>query len=325
MEGLRKYCMVREMSKVIERARNPTEAWLLLESHFDRQMAFINGLVSQLLDSERAVNDAQILTYYNKVLRAIREAKELERLQDFLTPNQIETLEQMDVPAEDMPVAFYVFARRRAQELCSNAAAAKILREAPSARSVVWEGPCELGDLCGKSHMLEACSMFEELAPRDRLAVIQRKQLCHFCFRHPDSQPCPSHLLLACPIRWSKTARRITTVPGKIALVRENGQVVMEDGLRVWEVPSRVGEVELPVAGRGPAVHLSTKSRTSSGENADLVRLLQLCSGGVCCECCFYSYTAKSSHHPMVAFTPKRRAVSRGEYNSKIIGEMSCN
>jgi hypothetical protein len=27
----------------------------------------------------------------------------------------------------------------------------------------------------------------------------------------------------------------------------------------------------------------------------------------------------------MVAFTPKRRAVSRGIYNSKNIGKMSCN
>ncbi len=140
---------------------------MLLESHFDRQTALIDGLVSQLLDSEkkkRAVNDAQILTYYNKVFRAIREAKELERLQDFLTPNQIETLltvlpnkevnywrlEQMDMSAEDMSVAFYVFARRRAQELGSNAAAAKIFQDAPSKQSVVWEGPCMLGDLCGE-------------------------------------------------------------------------------------------------------------------------------------------------------------------------------
>ncbi len=88
--------------------------------------------MSQLLSLP--VNDSQILAYYNKVLRAIREAKELERLQDFLTPNQIEVLitvlpnkevnywrmDQMDVPAKDMPVAFYVFARRRAQELCSS-------------------------------------------------------------------------------------------------------------------------------------------------------------------------------------------------------------
>ncbi len=150
VEGLRKYCMVREMSKMIERARNPTEAWLILESHFDRQTALNDGLMPQLLNSERVVNDAQILAYYNKVLRAIREAKALERLQDFLTSNQIETLltvlpkkevnywrlEQMDATAEDMSVAFYVFARRRAQELCSNAAAARITQDAPPARSI---------------------------------------------------------------------------------------------------------------------------------------------------------------------------------------------
>jgi hypothetical protein len=34
-----------------------------------------------------------------------------------------------------------------------------------------------------------------------RLSVIQKKQLCQFCFRHPDTQPCPSHSLPACPIR----------------------------------------------------------------------------------------------------------------------------
>jgi hypothetical protein len=119
-EGLHEHCMARETSKVIERARSLLEAWLLQEAHFGRQTAFIDGLVSKLLSSERAVNDSQILSYYNKVLRAIREAKELERLQDFLTPNQIETpltvlpskevnywrMDQIDVSAKDMPVEF---------------------------------------------------------------------------------------------------------------------------------------------------------------------------------------------------------------------------
>jgi hypothetical protein len=148
-------------------------------------------------------------------LRAIREVKELERLQDFLMPNQVETLlavlpkkevkywslEQMDVSVEDMPVAFFVSARKWAQELCSNAAAAKITQEAQPARVTIWEGPCVLGDLCGESHMPEACCMFKELAPKDRLMVIQRKQLCYFCFGHSDSHPCPSQSLPACSIR----------------------------------------------------------------------------------------------------------------------------
>jgi hypothetical protein len=54
------------MGKVIERAHNPTEAWLLLESLFDRQMALTDDLVSQLLNSGRAINDAQILRHSSK-------------------------------------------------------------------------------------------------------------------------------------------------------------------------------------------------------------------------------------------------------------------
>jgi hypothetical protein len=50
--------MAREAGKVIEQERSPTEAWLLLESHFDRQTALIDDLMSQFLSMERAVNDA---------------------------------------------------------------------------------------------------------------------------------------------------------------------------------------------------------------------------------------------------------------------------
>jgi hypothetical protein len=49
--------------------------------------------------------------------------------------------------------------------------------------------------------MPEVCQMFEAMTPEGRLAVIQKKQLCQFCFRHPDTQPCPSQSLPACPIR----------------------------------------------------------------------------------------------------------------------------
>jgi hypothetical protein len=53
---------------------------------------------------------------------------------------------------------------------------------------------------------------------------------------------------------WSKTARKITTASGETALVSEDDQVVMEDGLRVWAVPSRAGGVELLAPGGGPAL-----------------------------------------------------------------------
>jgi hypothetical protein len=90
--GLRKYCMARGTSRVIEQAHDPMEAWRLLESHFSRQTAIIDDLMSQLLSKDRVVNDAQILAHNSNVLMAIREAKELERLQDFLTPGRMEML-----------------------------------------------------------------------------------------------------------------------------------------------------------------------------------------------------------------------------------------
>jgi hypothetical protein len=65
------------------------EVWLLLETHFDRQTALVDGLSSQLLKTKRAVNDAQILSYYDKILQAIQKAEERGRMQDLLTPNQI--------------------------------------------------------------------------------------------------------------------------------------------------------------------------------------------------------------------------------------------
>jgi hypothetical protein len=49
--------------------------------------------------------------------------------------------------------------------------------------------------------MPEVCQMFEAMTPEGRLSVIQKKQLCQFCFGHPDTQPCPSQSLPACPVR----------------------------------------------------------------------------------------------------------------------------
>jgi hypothetical protein len=212
--GLRKYCMACGTSRVIEQARDPMEAWRLLESHFSRQTAIIDDLMSQLLSTERVVNDAQILAHYSKVLMAIREAKELERLQDFLTPGWMEMLlevlpkkevgywrrEQSGVETKNMAVSFYVFVRRRAQELGSNANAAKIAQDTRPAQGLDWEGPCVLGGLCGESHGPEECCLFRDLAPGDRLVVVQRKRLCYLCFRHSDDQPCRLQSLLACSV-----------------------------------------------------------------------------------------------------------------------------
>jgi hypothetical protein len=47
-------------------------------------------------------------------------------------------------------------------------------------------------------------------------------------------------------ILWSETAGKITTASGKTTSVSREGQVVMEDGLRVWAMPTRVGGVKPP-------------------------------------------------------------------------------
>ncbi len=54
-------------------------------------------------------------------------------------------------------------------------------------------------------------------------------------------------------IWWSETAGKVTTVAGETVSVSREGQVVTEDGLTVWAMPSRVGGVDLPAAGGGPA------------------------------------------------------------------------
>jgi hypothetical protein len=206
--------MPRAASRMIEPARDPGEAWRILESHFSRQTRIIDELISELLSSERVVNDSQILAYYSRILMAIREAKELGRLPDLLTVSRIGALievlpkkegnywrqEQVGVRPKDLSVAFYSFARARALELGSNAASTRVARDDVDEPEAVWEGLCVLGDLCGGSHAPERCSLFVDLTPEDRLVVIQRKRLCYLCFRHADSQPCKSQSLPACSV-----------------------------------------------------------------------------------------------------------------------------
>ncbi len=199
--GLRKYCMPRAASRMLEPARDPGEAWRILETYFGRQTRIIDELISEILSYERMVNDSQTLAHYSRILMASREAKELGRLPDLLTNGRIGALmevlpkkegnywrqEQVGVRPKDLPVAFYSFIRARALELGSNAASTRVARDDIDEQEPAWEGPCVLGDLCGGSHAPEGCSLFVDLAPEDRFVVIQRKRLCYFCFRHADT------------------------------------------------------------------------------------------------------------------------------------------
>jgi hypothetical protein len=95
-------------------------------------------------------------------------------------------------------------------------------------------------------------------------------------------------------IWWNKAAGKVATASGTTALVHREGEAVMEDGLRVWAAPSRVGGVDLLADGEAP--QLSTKSRSTVGEIQ--VRFGYSCSAeGECATEAVFCYTAENSHH----------------------------
>jgi hypothetical protein len=51
---------------------------------------------------------------------------------------------------------------------------------------------------------------------------------------------------------WKETKGKVATASGRTALVHRDGEAVMENGLRIWTVPPRVGGVNLPADGGGP-------------------------------------------------------------------------
>jgi hypothetical protein len=124
--GMRKYCMPRRISRMIEPARDPEEAWRIMESYFSRETRILDELIADILSHERMVNDSQTLAHYSRILMAIRDAKQIERLSDLLTDGRIKALmeiipkkesnywrqDQVGVRPKDMPVAFYSFVRR---------------------------------------------------------------------------------------------------------------------------------------------------------------------------------------------------------------------
>ncbi len=111
-----------------------------------------------------------------------------------------------DGPPEEAPLTLYDFCWQRAANLRRQVQSLEGVEE--EARVAAWHsgyprwfGPCILGDICGSYHMPEVCRMFENMSPEGRLSVIQKKGLCQFCLRHPDTERCPSQSLPACPVR----------------------------------------------------------------------------------------------------------------------------
>jgi hypothetical protein len=98
--GMRKYCVPREISRMIEPAREPEEAWRILESYFNKETRALDQSIEEILDHGRMVNDNQTLAHYNRVLMAIRNAKQLGRLPDLLTDERIGAMMEL-VPRKE--------------------------------------------------------------------------------------------------------------------------------------------------------------------------------------------------------------------------------
>jgi hypothetical protein len=184
IELMHRYCVTVDTGKVIEGSRNLVEVWLLLETHFNRQTILMDGLLSQLLKTDSVVNDLLALSYYDRVLQPIQKAKELGRMQDLLTPNQVEILltvlprkegnywrmDQLNIVMEELPLALYNFTRRLL-ELRLNTSPALALSTTPlsgpaAATDRTWSGPCVIGSIYGKSHKPESNNLFDELSPK---------------------------------------------------------------------------------------------------------------------------------------------------------------
>jgi hypothetical protein len=94
--GMKKYCVPHG----IEPARDPEEAWLKMESYFNRETRTLDRLIGDILSHGRMVNDSQTLAHYSRILMAIRDAKQLGRLSDLLTDERINALMEI-VPRKE--------------------------------------------------------------------------------------------------------------------------------------------------------------------------------------------------------------------------------
>jgi hypothetical protein len=201
---MKKYCVPRGIGRMIESARDPEEAWWIIESYFNRETRTLDRSIDEILGHGRMVNDSQTLAHYSRILMAFRDAKQLGRLSDLPTDERINALmeivprkensywrhDQVGVRPKDMLVAFYSFVRLRALELGFNTSPLRILEDDPEEQEPAWVGPCLMGDLCGGSHAPERCGLFIDLSQEDWLVVVEKKRLCYLCFRHADNQPC---------------------------------------------------------------------------------------------------------------------------------------
>jgi hypothetical protein len=194
-----------ELRKAVSHARSLGKTWTYLEDHLREQRERIDRLLSETLKREEPIGTEELYRYYRKACQFLDTSEGRGTVSSHMTMDQLDMLlcmlpseetfawgRQGDrMPPEDIPDAFYDFCKERAEELrarllSSGGAEGASRAPTPSPSHPHWLGPCVLGEICWGYHMPEVCQMFEAMTPEGRLAVIQKKQLCQFCFRHPD-------------------------------------------------------------------------------------------------------------------------------------------
>jgi hypothetical protein len=209
--------------KAVEQAHSLGTTWTYLEDHLREQRERIDNLLSDTLRAGEPVGPEALYLYYRKVCQFLNTEEGESTVSSLITMDQLDMLLCMlpseetfrwgrwgDKTPEDLPDMFYDFCWQRAAELRAQVKSLEGIEEEPRVTAWPsgyprWLGPCILGEICGSYHTPEVCQMFEAMTPEGRLSVIQKKRLCQFCLRHPDTQPCPSHSLPACPIRGCTT------------------------------------------------------------------------------------------------------------------------
>ncbi len=188
MEILHTQALGPESRKAVSQAHSLETTWTYLEDHLREQRERIDNLLSDTLRAGEPVGPEALYLYYRKVCQFLDTKEGESTVSGLITMDQLDMLlctlpsEETfrwgrwgDKTLEDLPDMFYDFCWQGAAELKAQIKSLEGIEEEPRVTALSsgyprWLGPCILGEICGS-------------------------------LRHPDTQPCPSHSLPACPIR----------------------------------------------------------------------------------------------------------------------------
>ena len=67
----------------------------------------------------------------------------------------------------------------------------KTKQQDPAAGTALGSRPCRLKDKgCPENHQLDRCGVFRRLTAEQKLAVLQEKRMCIFCYKHQSNRDC---------------------------------------------------------------------------------------------------------------------------------------